>query len=176
MCLRKSRKVSSPQPTRNWRQFSYACVVNNPTDRSIALSWTPKGTFHHVGFVVAAIRDVVDSFADSIGADWDGDIIHDPGQGVRVAFLRSKCDSDPLVELVEPAADKSPVAPFLKKGGGLHHVCYETHSLERQLELTRLGGGLIARPPLPAVAFGGRRIAWVYTKNKLLVEYLERKD
>jgi len=25
------------------------------------------------------------------------------------------------------------------------------------------------------VAFGGRRIAWVYTPEKLLVEYLERQ-
>jgi hypothetical protein len=24
------------------------------------------------------------------------------------------------------------------------------------------------------VAFGGRRIAWIYTKNRLLIEYLER--
>jgi methylmalonyl-CoA/ethylmalonyl-CoA epimerase len=68
------------------------------------------------------------------------------------------------------------VIPFLKKGGGLHHLCYEVQDLEKQLELTRSKGGLIARPPMPAEAFGGRRIAWVYTKNKLLIEYLERAE
>jgi hypothetical protein len=33
----------------------------------------------------------------------------------------------------------------------------------------------VVKNPLPAVAFGGRRIAWVYTPEKLLVEYLERQ-
>jgi hypothetical protein len=32
----------------------------------------------------------------------------------------------------------------------------------------------IVRAPTPAVAFEGRRIGWVYTKSKLLLEYLER--
>lgn len=64
---------------------------------------------------------------------------------------------------------------FLKKGGGLHHLCYETANLDRQLESARACGGLVTRMPLPAIAFGGRRIAWVYTRNKLLIEYLERQ-
>jgi methylmalonyl-CoA/ethylmalonyl-CoA epimerase len=66
------------------------------------------------------------------------------------------------------------VIPFLKRGGGLHHLCYEIDDLEDQLALSRAQGGLVVRQPLPAVAFEGRRIAWVYTRNKLLVEYLER--
>ena len=32
------------------------------------------------------------------------------------------------------------------------------------------------RPPVPAVAFGGRWIAWAVTRKKLLVEFLERLD
>jgi len=141
---------------------------------SIAISWAPQGTFHHVGFVVASIENSVKGFAESLDADWDGVITHDPIQMVRVTFLRSKSASDPLFELIEPAGEKSPVIPFLKKGGGLHHLCYEAQDLEKQLELNRSKGGLVVRPPLPAVAFGGRRIAWVYSKSKLLIEYLER--
>jgi methylmalonyl-CoA/ethylmalonyl-CoA epimerase len=141
---------------------------------SIALSWAPQGTFHHVGFVVASIQNSVKGFAETLEAEWDGVITHDPNQAVRVAFLRSKSASDPLFELVEPAGEKSPVIPFLKKGGGLHHLCYEVADLEKQLELSRSKGGLITRAPMPAEAFGGRRIAWVYTRSKLLIEYLER--
>ena len=141
---------------------------------SIALSWVPQGSFHHFGFVVASIQDTAAIFAESMAMDWDGQIIHDPNQVVRVSFLCSKNPADPLIELVEPAGDSSPVLSFLKKGGGLHHVCYVVDSLERQLEQSRAKRSLVVRPPLPATAFGGRRIAWVYTKNKLLVEYLER--
>jgi methylmalonyl-CoA/ethylmalonyl-CoA epimerase len=134
----------------------------------------PEGTFHHVGFVVASISDSVQGFIDVLRAEWDGVIFHDPNQIVRVTFLRGKDAGSPRLELVEPAADNSPVIPFLKKGGGLHHLCYEVENLEQQLAFCRSKGSLIARQPLPAVAFGGRRIAWVYTKNKLLLEYLER--
>ena len=141
---------------------------------SIALSWTPQGTFHHVGFVVAAIRDVAQGFAQSIDSEWDGDIIYDPHQQVRVTFLRSKAHADPLIELIEPVGDKSPVLSFLKRGGGLHHLCYLVDSLEKQLEMCSSRGMVLLRPPLPAVAFGNRRIAWVCSQNKFLIEYLER--
>jgi methylmalonyl-CoA/ethylmalonyl-CoA epimerase len=141
---------------------------------SIARSWVPTGNFHHFGFVVASIQETAASFAKSMALDWDGHTIHDPNQGVQVTFLHGKNPADPLVELVEPAGKGSPVLSFLKRGGGLHHVCYVVDSLDQQLEDCRARGCLVVRPPLPAAAFGGRRIAWAYTKNKLLVEYLER--
>ena len=82
---------------------------------------------------------------------------------------------DPQIELVEPAGEDSPVLRFLEQGGGLHHVCYEVADLEEQLVEFRSRGAVIARRPKPAVAFGGRRIAWVITAEKLLVELLEEK-
>lgn len=129
--------------------------------------------FHHVGYVVASIADVGAPFAQSLGMTWDGLVIHDPLQLARVTFLRSAAN-DPAIELVEPAGDDSPLHKFVAKGGGLHHVCYEVDALEPKLEECRRAGCLIVKQPLPAVAFGGRRIAWVFTRQKLLVEYLER--
>jgi methylmalonyl-CoA/ethylmalonyl-CoA epimerase len=141
---------------------------------SIARSWVPTGSFHHFGFVVPSIQETVKSFAESMALNWDGETIHDPNQGVLVTFLCGKNPHDPLIELVEPAGEGSPILSFLKRGGGLHHVCYVVNSLDAQLEDCRARHSLVVRPPLPAAAFGGRSIAWVYTKNKLLVEYLER--
>lgn len=129
---------------------------------------------HHVGFVVASIDETVSSFARSLGARWEGKVVHDPLQSVRVTFLRASLSTDPLIELVEPAGSESPVIDFLKGGGGLHHICFEVDALEAQLALSRSQGALIVRKAVPAVAFEGRRIAWVYTKHKLLLEYLER--
>ena len=127
---------------------------------------------NHIGFVVTSIKTSAASFAESIGAGWDGRIINEPLQGVNVTFLRSGLPA-PAVELVEPVGTESPVSLFLKHGGGLHHLCYEVESLETQLELSRSHGGLVVKRPTPAVAFEGRRIAWVYTKHKLLLEFLE---
>ena len=128
---------------------------------------------HHVGYVVRSIQETADRFAQSVAASWDQRIIQDPLQDAKVSFLAGVAQEFPLVELVEPASEGSPVADFLKRGGGLHHLCYEVESLDRQLEFSRAIGGKIVRPPLPAVAFGGRRIAWVYTKDRLLLEFLD---
>jgi methylmalonyl-CoA/ethylmalonyl-CoA epimerase len=91
-----------------------------------------------------------------------------------VTFLKSQRAGDPLWELVEPADEQSPVKSFAAKGGGLHHVCYVVDNLDQAITGARALGALIAREATPAVAFGGRRIAWIYTKNRLLIEYLER--
>jgi methylmalonyl-CoA/ethylmalonyl-CoA epimerase len=132
-----------------------------------------KTTFHHVGFVVSSISQMCEGFARSLGIEWNREVIHDPMQQARVTFL-SYGSEGPAIELVEPDTERSPLVKFVSKGGGLHHICYEVDSLHARMEYCRSVGALIVRQPLPAVAFGGRRIAWVYTKEKLLVEYLER--
>jgi methylmalonyl-CoA/ethylmalonyl-CoA epimerase len=133
-----------------------------------------NGILHHLGFVVSSISAVAEEFAVSISARWDGEIIHDPIQRVRVAFFSPADTRNPVFELVEPASDVSPVGNFLKKGGGLHHVCYEVDDLESGLREARGVGLVVVADPAPAVAFGGRRIAWVCSKRRLLVELLER--
>ena len=129
---------------------------------------------HHIGMVVESIDRTAPSVARSLGGTWDGKTFRDPLQLVRVTFLSGRSPRDPLIELVEPDGEKSPVINFLKRGGGLHHLCYEVKALEAQLDFIRSIGGMIAKPPLPAVAFGGRSIAWVFTKDSLLIEYLEQ--
>lgn len=131
-------------------------------------------TFHHVGYVVRSIAEIGKEFARSLGTEWSGEIIHDPLQEAKVAFIFWGWPHVPSLELLEPAGDKSPLSKFLAKGGGLHHICYEVDSLETQLQQSRGAGCLVVKEPLPAAAFGGRKIAWVYTRQKLLVEYLER--
>jgi methylmalonyl-CoA/ethylmalonyl-CoA epimerase len=130
---------------------------------------------HHVGFVVPEVRAGMDVFVVSLGATWDGVIYQDPLQKVKVAFLTTRL-GDAQIELVEPDGPGSPVLRFLKEnGGGLHHVCYEVDDLERQMTAMKFQGALIVRPPKPAVAFEGRRIAWMLTSGKLLVELLEKR-
>ena len=50
----------------------------------------------------------------------------------------------------------------------------EVDDLEQQIREMKTNRAMLIRRPQPAVAFGGRRIAWMRTRDKLLVEYLER--
>jgi methylmalonyl-CoA/ethylmalonyl-CoA epimerase len=141
--------------------------------RTDSVATRPAKKFHHVGYVTNSIDEAVADFIGSISGTWDGAIFSDPLQKVRVTFVRLGRDQ-PMFELVEPTSEDSPVKSFLRRGGGIHHVCFEVSHLETELEEARMRGDVTAKPPLPAAAFSGRRIAWVYTRRRMLIEYLER--
>ncbi len=132
-----------------------------------------EGALHHIGFVVAGLDPAIAGFTRSVAAEWDGRTWEDPQQGVRVAFLATG-GSPVQIELVAPLGEASPVAQFLERGGGLHHLCYEVADLEASIADMHALGNLLVRPPAPAVAFEGRRIAWLMTREKLLIELLEK--
>jgi len=133
-----------------------------------------KAVLHHLGFVVTSISTVAEEFAASMSARWNGEIIHDPLQQVRVTFFLPIDSRNPVFELVEPASKTSPVNNFLKRRRGLHHVCYEIDDLESALQRARGSRWAVASSPAPAVAFNGRRIVWVCSTSGLLMELLER--
>lgn len=133
-----------------------------------------RSRFHHTGYVVSSIADSVAEFQSAMFLDWDGVIVHDPLQMVRVTFLPPIQPDQATIELVEPAGPRSPVLKFLESGGGIHHVCFEVEDLKAQLAEVRAAGHTMVRVPMPAAAFGGRKIAWVRTASGLLVEYLQR--
>ena len=84
----------------------------------------PQGhhKLHHIGFVVSSIQQSAESFALSLGATWDRNVVFDPIQKVSVIFFQGRNPEDPMIELVEPGGAESPVSRFLKRGGGLH-IC-----------------------------------------------------
>lgn len=134
----------------------------------------PARTLHHVGFVVADIAVSAAGFAKSLGLAWDSVIHRDPLQCAKVTFLSAQ-PGQPQLELVEPDGERSPVRRFLEHGGGLHHICYEVEGLEEEMAAMKALGAAVASRPKPAVAFGGRRVAWMLTAERLLVELLERR-
>jgi methylmalonyl-CoA/ethylmalonyl-CoA epimerase len=127
---------------------------------------------HHVGFVVANIEASVPGMSRALLAHWNNEVFTDPLQQVRVTFLKGG-HHNPLLELVEPLGQDSPVFRFLGERGGLHHLCYEVFSIPEHLDRIRATGGVIVSRAKPAVAFGGRPIAWGLTREKLLLEFLQ---
>jgi methylmalonyl-CoA/ethylmalonyl-CoA epimerase len=134
----------------------------------------PDPSLHHVGYVVPSIADSIDRWQQAVLPVSISEAFDDAIQRARVIFLDLPPDGTVKLELVEPVGPDSPVAGFDQKGGGLHHVCFEVDDIEQQIGKMKLLKAMLIRHPQPAVAFRGRRIAWMRTRDKLLVEYLER--
>src|SRR5215467_4448143 len=97
----------------------------------------PNASLHHVGFVVASTNDTIARFCASLAAQLPTQIFDDPLQQARVAFLEPGSTDGVKIELVAPIGESSPVSAFVKKGGGLHHLCYEVDDLDAEIENAR---------------------------------------
>ncbi len=138
----------------------------------------PDLAFHHIGVAVRDIAAALPHYESIFGLRLTDGPYDDPIQKVRVAFLKrdpgAPNAADPCIELVEPLSPDAPVNRYLAKDAGAYHLCYEVAALEETISTMRTQGCLLIAPPAPAVAFGGRRIAWLFTPTRQLVELLER--
>jgi methylmalonyl-CoA/ethylmalonyl-CoA epimerase len=129
--------------------------------------------FHHLGVAVAELRPAIESYAELFGYRLVSGPFDDPIQKVSVCFLAKGDEGEALVELVAPLSDDSPINRTLKKGGGAYHLCYEVEDLDEALRRLAEKGCIVVAEPVPAVAFGGRRIAWLFTPTRQLVELID---
>lgn len=97
----------------------------------------------------------------------------DAVQKVRVAFLRQSGADSVDLELIAPLSEDSPIRALLTKNVGAYHFCFETSNLDGALDHARNQGCVVVSGPVPAVAFEGRRIAWIYSPSRQLFELLE---
>lgn len=128
----------------------------------------------HVGVAVDSVAETTESLSKLFGYRVLSGPFEDPIQKVTVNFL-ARSDTDVAeIELIEPLTEDSPVRSMLKNGrGGAYHFCFATTDIHAALEHARANGCLLVSQPVPAVAFGGRRIAWIYTPAHQLVEFVE---
>ena len=126
---------------------------------------------HHVGIVVKDIRGYGEAHRRYLGLTEASDIFEDSIQKVRLQFWKDAEGN--LLELIEPAASDSPVVKALEKGGGLNHLCYEVEDIEQEVRTAVEKGAILASGIVPAIAFGGRRIAFLFMPKLNLVEFLE---
>jgi methylmalonyl-CoA/ethylmalonyl-CoA epimerase len=129
--------------------------------------------FAHLGVAVPDLERGLADYRELFGYALLSGPFDDPIQKVRVCFIGRGIE--PKLELIAPLTDDAPIRRLLAKGGGAYHVCYEVDDIEMSLSQMRGKGCLVISGPVPAVAFGGRRIAWFYTPARQLVEIVERE-
>ena len=127
---------------------------------------------HHIGIATANIEEAVKRHKEVYGLEQVTEIVDDPLHKVSVVLLSA--GGEVFIELVSPLKEDSPVSNLLKKGITLYHICYLVKDLDETLKEVK-GNTTIISKPAPAKLYDGRRIAFVYTQDKYVVEFLEEE-
>jgi len=128
----------------------------------------------HVGVAVPKLGPTTDALEALFGYKVVSGPFDDPIQKVSVNFLAKSENDVAEIELIAPLSEDSPITSILaKSGGAAYHLCFETSDIEQALAHAKDNGCLIVSPPVPAVAFNGRRVAWIYTRSRQLFELVE---
>lgn len=126
--------------------------------------------FHHVG-VACRNLDREQTVFEAMGYRLEGEPFEDPIQGIRGRFLTGV---GPRVELVAPlGSDVNVLTNVLGHGVKMYHLAFTTSDMELSLDEAARARGKLMVAPVPAVAFGGQRIAFVFLPNMLLMELIE---
>ena len=128
-------------------------------------------TFHHIGIVCFDI-DETSRFYISHGYKRT-EPVYDPIQNVIICFCTSETGMH-CIELIAPKDASSPICKILQKNGvSPYHLCYETTELEQAISDLKKQKFLIVSKPAPAVAFGGKRVCFLFNKYVGLIELKE---
>ncbi len=127
---------------------------------------------HHVGILVSDVARAGESLSRRFGYVAETEVLEDSRQTAYVQFLRLP-GADHWTELVAPNGPASLLSAAVKqRRGATHHLCYEVSDIRGACERLAASMTLIAAP-VPAIAFGGRRIAWLIDRDYLLIELVE---
>ena len=130
-----------------------------------------KPKLDHIGVAVEDIDAAIEMY-QKLG--FTTEAIEDvPGFGVKVAFLPMESGN---VELVQPVTDDSAMAKFLeKKGGGIHHLCFEVYDIRAELKrLEAAGVELVDK--VPRNGAHGTLVAFLHPKSTggVLIELAQK--
>ena len=94
----------------------------------------------HIAIAVPDLEAAISRFAEDIGLPLKGveDVV---GQKTTTAFQPA---GETQIELIHPMDGQGPVQAFLdKRGGGLHHLCFETDDIDA--DVARLKKSLVSK-------------------------------
>lgn len=128
----------------------------------------------HVGVAVPTLGPTTEMLSSLFGYRVISGPFDDPIQKVSVNFLTQSDQDIAEIELIAPLTEDSPIKATLAKGGGAaYHLCFETSDIDKAIEHAKKNGCILLGQPVPATAFEGRRIAWIYTSSRQLFELVE---
>ena len=129
--------------------------------------------FNHVGLVVENLDQSAEFYVNVLKMKKITEVIYDPKQNVNLIFVEDRNIPGLVYELIQPVDKNSPSAQWLDKGNSLQHFCYEVENIQDGIDYLKKNGGMLFVRPVPAIAFNNRLIAFLLTKEKVIIELLE---
>lgn len=130
----------------------------------------PNFKFHHIGVAVKSIEATASVYA--AGGYKQSVTTFDPIQNVNICWLEK--EDMPLVELLEPVDETSPVNKTLEKNGVTpYHTCYIVDNLEKATSDLRKMRYVQVSKPAEAIAINNSRVAFYFNKNVGVIELVE---
>ena len=130
----------------------------------------PYFKFHHIG---VACNDIDKTAGMYVAGGFERtDTVVDPLQNVYVSVLTKT--GMPIIELLAPVDDKSPICRTLQKAGGVtpYHICYMVPKLEEAIsDLRKLKYIPTSRPKMSNVF--GHLVCFLYHKEVGLIEIIQ---
>ena len=128
--------------------------------------------FDHIGVFVSDIEHGRALLSALLPITRRSETFYDPLLQVAVQFLYDR--SGICYELVAPNGPKNPIETVLKtRKNVLNHVAYRVDDIEAKLSELRDAGCFPITEARPAVAFGGRRVVFLYTPLNFIIELVE---
>jgi methylmalonyl-CoA/ethylmalonyl-CoA epimerase len=126
-------------------------------------------TIDHIGYAVKSMEKAQKAM-EQMGYSFTPPL-DDTARHVRLAF--GEMDGY-RVELVAPLDDEAPVAPYLSRIGPTpYHICYRSSRIEEEIAELQEKRFKVTVPLAPAVAFGGKRVVFMYSLSLGLIEIVE---
>ncbi len=125
----------------------------------------------HIAIAVPDLSEAITRFVSDLGLTLAGQ------EDVRSAHTRTAFLPVPgtQIELIEPLDGQGPVQKFLDtRGGGLHHLCFETDDIEADMaRLKERGYRFLTEAPTPGAH--GTRVVFIHPKSAggVLIELAE---
>ena len=126
--------------------------------------------FHHIGYATSSIERERNLF-EFIGYRVEGVPFTDERQGVTGCFM---VGPGPRIELLENLPGSDTLTPWLDAGIKLYHFAYQVDDIDSAMDWARSQRARVVVQPVPAVAFGGRLIAFVMFRNGLMLEFISK--
>lgn len=123
----------------------------------------------HIGYITDQLEETKNCFL-SLGYSAE-EAVDFEAHKCKICFLHR---GGVTIELVEPYEGNKSLRKLLKNGVTPYHICYEVEHIGEAVKEFEQKGFVPLSKPLPAPAFNGRKICYLWSREIGYIEIVEK--